>query len=243
LYLAGPSFLRWNFGLIVNWHRNNKLSLATQPKRTSTMRTHPPFRTRLIVCLFAIICINMCVQSAEDVTRTNAIEASTTKQIYYPYWIYDGAAGKYITQTAADYDKPDSRFSTTRMKQTDNCVIFWEAGYGDNPETAPVGYKVALTGILAELESLYAFYRDDLAFVQKIHLLPINIKWSPFCFTTKIGERFMAPVQMIKWGWCCCILPASNRPRTVHWPMSWDIRFNTWWALTGKLASRARHGK
>jgi len=78
------------------------------------MKIYLPIHARLVVCLFALIGMKGYTQPQEIFN----VEASTTKQIYYPYWIYDGAAGKYVTQTAADYAKPDSRFSTARMKQS-----------------------------------------------------------------------------------------------------------------------------
>ncbi|NLE31634.1 MAG: hypothetical protein GX619_01220, partial [Bacteroidales bacterium] len=149
------------------------------------MRIHPPFHTRLIVFLLVFISVKGYTQPQEAAKQSFNIEANTTKQVYYPYWIYDGAAGKYITQTAADYAKPESRFSTARMKQTDNIVFFWETGYGDNPETASVGYRVALTDILEQLEAMYAFYRDDLAFVQKEPSLTDQYKMVAFLFYNK----------------------------------------------------------
>lgn len=130
-------------------------------------------------CYSVLLCFLFLV-----VTATQYV-ASAEKHIHYPYWIYDGAAGKYITQTEADYAKPESRFSTARMRQTADFVFFWEAGFGNDPETAAVGYKVPLTDILEKLEAMYAFYRDDLAFVQQAGSLTAQYKMVAFLFYNK----------------------------------------------------------
>lgn len=123
---------------------------------------------------------------------TDAITASTNnvltlaqnidKKIHYPYWIWDGAANAYITQTAESYSNPASRFSSTRMKHSKNFIVLWEAGFGDDPETAAAGYRVPLTDVLENLENMYAFYRDSLKFVYKGQSLTDQYKMVVYLF-------------------------------------------------------------
>lgn len=111
-----------------------------------------------------------------------AVAADGEKSIYYPYWIWDGAAGGYLNQSQADYQKSSSRFSTARMRETKDFVVFWEPGYGDNPETAAAGYRVNLTAILNALESMYDFYCDSLKFVERGHSVTDTYKMVVYLF-------------------------------------------------------------
>jgi hypothetical protein len=93
--------------------------------------------------------------------------ATGEKSIYLPYWIYDGAAGNYFSESADQYADSTSRFNTKHMMETENFVFLWEKGYGNDPSKAPAGYKVNVTNLLKNLERMYAFYRDSLKFVDK----------------------------------------------------------------------------
>lgn len=115
----------------------------------------------LLTVLFVFFTVSERLQSANNASGIALVD----KQIQFPTVIYDGANGSWINQTVADYDNAASRFSTKRMKQSTNFVVFWEAGFGENPETAATGYKVPLTTVLASLETMYSFYRDSLKFV------------------------------------------------------------------------------
>ncbi len=118
-------------------------------------------------------------------TALTTVTKTVDKQVYLPYSIYNGAAGGYISQSTADYEKPESRFSTARMKQTQNFVFLWEAGFGDDPETAAAGYKVPMKEIMEKLEDMYAFYRDKLKFVKKGSSKTDKYKMVVFLFYNK----------------------------------------------------------
>ncbi|WDF55847.1 DUF6055 domain-containing protein [Mucilaginibacter sp. KACC 22063] len=123
-------------------------------------------------------------KSALSTTATTFANA-TGKQIYFPTYIWDGVANQYIVQNRSDYDNVSSRFCTSRSAVTDNFIIFWEAGYGTNPETAPDGYRVSMTNIESRLESMYALYRDSLKFVNKGSSLTDTYRMVVYLFYNK----------------------------------------------------------
>ena len=78
----------------------------------------------------------------------------------------------YIPQelTANDFHDPASKWSFSRMVSTDNVVLFWAPGFGQNIATAPDldghNMKVDLANLLEKLESFYNYFYNDLAFVK-----------------------------------------------------------------------------
>lgn len=68
-----------------------------------------------------------------------------------------------------DFNNPDSKWSYSRMATTENFVVFWEKGFGNDLAKAPQleghNMTVDLTNLLEKLESFYHFYRDELKFV------------------------------------------------------------------------------
>lgn len=69
-----------------------------------------------------------------------------------------------------DFNNPDSKWSFSRMAETENVVLFWAPGFGDNITTAPDlegnNMKVDLANLLAKLEKFYKFFYHDLAFAK-----------------------------------------------------------------------------
>lgn len=67
-------------------------------------------------------------------------------------------------------ESADSKWSLKRMASTENVVLFWAPGFGDNiceaPDLEGHDMKVDLANLLARLESFYKFFYHDLAFVK-----------------------------------------------------------------------------
>ena len=70
-----------------------------------------------------------------------------------------------------DLNSPESEWSYTRMYCTDNIAIFWQKGFGQDPQQAPdlegkpMKFSPAVLG--EKLEKIYKLYYDDLGFIVK----------------------------------------------------------------------------
>ena len=81
-------------------------------------------------------------------------------------------AGKaiYIPKDLQDIDlqNPESKWSYHRMACTENFVIFWEKGFGNDlsnpPQLEGHNMQVDLPNLMDKLESFYRFFRDTLEF-------------------------------------------------------------------------------
>ena len=51
-----------------------------------------------------------------------------------------------------DLNKPSGQWSYSRSQETENIVVFWEAGLGHDPSTATGSYRVNMTGLLEAAE-------------------------------------------------------------------------------------------
>lgn len=69
-----------------------------------------------------------------------------------------------------DFADPASKWSFSRMAQTENVVLFWADGFGANPAKAPDldghNMKVDINNLLARLEQFFRFFYSDLAWVK-----------------------------------------------------------------------------
>jgi hypothetical protein len=82
-------------------------------------------------------------------------------------------AGKKIYKPAQDgirnlnFYNEGSAWSYHRMASSENIVVFWEPGFGDDPNAAtiPQNLKVDVGDLLEKGEQFYAYYRDSLRFV------------------------------------------------------------------------------
>lgn len=85
---------------------------------------------------------------------TSDILALITKKIYIPGWML------------GNVNDPNNNWSYTRSKQSNNWIVFWEPGYGEDPGVlADGGYRIDIDGILSLAESFYKFYADSLKFI------------------------------------------------------------------------------
>ena len=68
-----------------------------------------------------------------------------------------------------DFNDPDAQWSYSRMACTENIVLFWEKGFGDDLSKAPDldGHPMTVNkeNLLQRIEDFYAYYRDSLRFV------------------------------------------------------------------------------
>lgn len=69
-----------------------------------------------------------------------------------------------------DLQKPESKWSYHRMACTENFVIFWEKGFGNNlsnpPQLEGKSMAIDLPNLEQKLEQFYRFFRDTLKFVK-----------------------------------------------------------------------------
>jgi len=67
-----------------------------------------------------------------------------------------------------DLQNPDSKWSYHRMSYTDDCVFFWEKGFGSDLANPPAlegqPMKVDLQNLMDRVQSFYLFFRDTLKF-------------------------------------------------------------------------------
>ncbi|MCD8266030.1 MAG: DUF6055 domain-containing protein [Prevotellaceae bacterium] len=70
---------------------------------------------------------------------------------------------------ANDFADPNSQWSYCRMATTDDIVVFWERGFGNDLSQAPPlegqPMTIDLDNLLTRLQSFYDFYRDSLEFI------------------------------------------------------------------------------
>ncbi|MDR2130142.1 MAG: DUF6055 domain-containing protein [Odoribacteraceae bacterium] len=67
-----------------------------------------------------------------------------------------------------DFYNENSAWSYHRMASSENIVVFWEPGFGDDPNAAslPSDLRFDVHDLLAKGEQFYAFYRDSLRFIE-----------------------------------------------------------------------------
>ncbi|MFC0877587.1 DUF6055 domain-containing protein [Saccharicrinis sp. FJH2] len=65
-----------------------------------------------------------------------------------------------------DLNNESSQWCYQRSVESENFIIFWEAGYGSNPKTlANTDYRVNTDAVLAIAEDGFAMYRDSMKFI------------------------------------------------------------------------------
>ncbi len=96
----------------------------------------------------------------DDDVQGKAAVLPSGKKIYLP--LQDNL--RYM-----DFYDDNSQFSYHRMASSDNFVVFWEKGFGDDPKNAPalngVDMTVDLDDLLEKGERFYKLYHDSLYFV------------------------------------------------------------------------------
>ena len=64
-----------------------------------------------------------------------------------------------------DFNNPDAAYCFKHSKSTDNFVMFWDKGYGDNPMTNTGRLYFDVDGILKESDRFYNYYINTLKWV------------------------------------------------------------------------------
>lgn len=118
------------------------------------------------------------------------------KKIYIP---------TFITNSGMDPKDPKSQWSFSRSIETENVVIFWEAGFGSDPNKAANPYKIDLEKLKILAEKTYTFYLDSLRFAIKGNTVLDDYKLMIFLLYTtdwaaygsgqddKVGSLFVNP--------------------------------------------------
>lgn len=97
-----------------------------------------------------------------DATLTAINKANTdlfkaiNKQIYVPTWML------------GDVNNPTNAWTMTRSKQSKNWIVFWEAGYGEEPGVLVHGnFRFDVDELLRVAEQSFEFYADSLKFITR----------------------------------------------------------------------------
>lgn len=94
--------------------------------------------------------MNVAVQALEKVTK------SVDKKTYTAEW------------SMGDVSDANNAYYTGRTRQSKNWILFWEKGYGDNPNAFTCGnYSVDVDEILRHAEIAFNFYTDSLKFIKR----------------------------------------------------------------------------
>lgn len=108
---------------------------------------------KYILLLSALLMIS-CTSEAQNITE---VPLPPGKSIYIPKDL-----------RTMDLQNPESKWSYHRMACTDNFVIFWEKGFGNDlanpPQLEGHSMKVDLPNLTEKLERFYRFFRDTLEF-------------------------------------------------------------------------------
>ncbi|WP_258104253.1 DUF6055 domain-containing protein [Marinoscillum sp. MHG1-6] len=79
----------------------------------------------------------------------------SSKQIYVP-----------SSYSGIDLNDPNSQWCYQRSRESENFIVFWEAGYGEDPlQHADPQYRVDVDAILDISEQSFKVYRDSLGFI------------------------------------------------------------------------------
>lgn len=119
-------------------------------------------------CIFLLICCSFFGISAQ-------------KTVYVP---------SFIANSGMDINNPNSQWSFARSVQSENVVIFWEPGFGNDPSTLPEPYKVDMETLLATLESSFLYYLDTLKFAEKGSSVTDQYKLMAFLLYTQDWAAF-----------------------------------------------------
>lgn len=86
-----------------------------------------------------------------------SLTVSAQKEVYVP---------KSISRSM-DLNSTSSQWCYARSRESDNVVVFWERGFGNDPSSASGNYKVNMTTLIDVAEKTYAYYLDTLKFAIK----------------------------------------------------------------------------
>ncbi|NDW19145.1 DUF4859 domain-containing protein [Dysgonomonas sp. 216] len=101
--------------------------------------------------------ISLLLLSSITINNTNILAATT-----------DSGKSIYVPSSLGNVNDDNNQWSYSRSKQSDNFIIFWEAGYGTNPNLASNGsYQIDVDNLLNIAEKSFDFYADSLKFIKR----------------------------------------------------------------------------
>lgn len=134
-----------------------------------------PIKQVFVFAFTLFVCLSACKES---------FKKETAKETYLPQEVWNVAEKN-------DYTDPNAQFSFDRMIETDNLVVFWEPDFGDDPtSTVDPKFRVPLTDLMQECEKIYAFYRDDLKFVQQGNSLTDRYRMNIYLYHNEDGTVY-----------------------------------------------------
>lgn len=83
------------------------------------------------------------------------LSVSAQKTVYIP---------RFITNEGIDPNNPSSQWCYAHSKESDNVVVFWEPGFGNDPSTVGGSYRVNINTLLNVAEKSCSMYLDSLKF-------------------------------------------------------------------------------
>ena len=111
-----------------------------------------------VLSFYSTISAQQTTVKNKPAANAQTFQAPPGKQIYIPEDLKNN-----------DFTNPESNWSYARMAYTDNIVVFWEKGFGNDlsnpPQLEGHDMSVDLDNLLHKLEQFYCFYRDQLKFV------------------------------------------------------------------------------
>ncbi len=111
-----------------------------------------------VLSFYSTISAQQTTVNNKPAANAQTFQAPPGKQIYIPEDLKNN-----------DFTNPESNWSYARMAYTDNIVVFWEKGFGNDlsnpPQLEGHDMSVDLDNLLQKLEQFYCFYRDQLKFV------------------------------------------------------------------------------
>ncbi|HKJ40609.1 MAG TPA: DUF6055 domain-containing protein [Sunxiuqinia sp.] len=99
----------------------------------------------------------------------------------------DGNKAIYVPSTFGNIDLNNtaSQWCYQRSQQSDDFIVFWEAGYGANPKTTGnSSYRIDVDALLNLAETSFKMYRDSLQFIEKGHSKTDSLKMIILLFYT-----------------------------------------------------------
>jgi hypothetical protein len=99
---------------------------------------------------------NPDISSALLNSSISSLNSLVNKRVYTPSWMM------------GNVNDPNNTWSLVRSKQSDNWIVFWEPGYGEDPSVLADGnYRINIDGLLATAEKAFVFYADSLKFIKR----------------------------------------------------------------------------
>lgn len=105
----------------------------------------------ILLCLSILFSGCSSDDSSKEIKKTNEPEG---KEVYIPQELRTN-----------DFTKSTSKWCWSRSKASTNWIVFWEAGFGNDPKSSPAPYTVDIDDLLIKAEQIYSYYANTLKFI------------------------------------------------------------------------------